>query len=178
MLLLPTELRKHYSSASRMHSVDHYASNTSKLKRGSNDQGRKKYISQSLPPALQKRIESQVAKSMAAVLWNSKTAAPINTAIRSELCYLFDWLSDHSRPWEIPIGHGFPATAHSDPPVILVKLHLEHTVMIHATGMLFIYQTRPSNSSQAMTFILTPLSSLPSSSNWQRITSRSVTLQN
>ena len=70
--------------------------------------GKEKFISRSLPPVLQKRVHSLVSKSMAAVLWNSRAATPLSPAIRSELCYLYDWLADLSRPWQIPIGHVIP----------------------------------------------------------------------
>lgn len=70
--------------------------------------GKRKYIEQALPTIVMSRLQSLVQKSMATVLWNSKTRVPITDNIRAEVCYLHTWLKDKSRSWEIPMGHVIP----------------------------------------------------------------------
>ena len=69
--------------------------------------GKAKYLSQKLPRNMH-RLEALVSKDMATTLWNTKATTPIRQDIKDELQFLYDWLKEDTKPWEIPIGHLIP----------------------------------------------------------------------
>jgi hypothetical protein len=70
--------------------------------------GRAASISKALPPSLAKRFDSLVARDVATLLWRSKMRFSLTTSVRSELQYLYTYLSNPANPWEVLIGHVVP----------------------------------------------------------------------
>ena len=58
-----------------------------------------------LPPHLEKRLVSLIARDIAALLWKSHTPIPMSNAIRHFLTEHHAYLSNPANPWEIPIAY-------------------------------------------------------------------------
>lgn len=58
-----------------------------------------------MPKAIAKRFAALIEKEVAAFIWHQKTKIPMEESIRSELQYIFTYLSDDNNPWQISIGH-------------------------------------------------------------------------
>jgi hypothetical protein len=67
-----------------------------------------KLLSAQLPKDLHTRMDSLIARDIAALLWRTKTAIPIPPSVTHELHQLHQHLADTTRPWSISIGHVVP----------------------------------------------------------------------
>ncbi|KAI2504004.1 hypothetical protein MHU86_10437 [Fragilaria crotonensis] len=67
-----------------------------------------KLLSAQLPKELHNRLDSLIARDIAALLWRTKTTIPIPQSVTFELKQLHQHLADITRPWSISIGHVVP----------------------------------------------------------------------
>lgn len=86
---------------SRYHQVRGFYSRTNRANK----------FSQQLPKHLHHRLDSLVARDMAALLWHTKTKLPISHQVHRELQSLYLYMADTTRPWAISIGHIIPRDA-------------------------------------------------------------------
>ena len=61
-----------------------------------------------LPKHLHSRIDSMIAREMAALLWSTKSKIHLTQAVRDELTYLHSLLANPAYAWEMQIGHVIP----------------------------------------------------------------------
>jgi hypothetical protein len=73
-----------------------------------NRKNKTKQFQAKLPKHLHARIDSLIAREMAALLWSKKTKITITAAVRDELTYLHSLLADQNYAWEMHIGHVIP----------------------------------------------------------------------
>ena len=85
----------------RYHKVKGYYSRQNKLQR----------LSMQLPKHLHHRLDSLIARDMAALIWKTKTIIPLPAPVQFELENLYSILADAQRPWSISIGHVVPRDA-------------------------------------------------------------------
>ena len=64
-----------------------------------------------LPRDLHNRLDSLIAREMAALLWRPKTAIPLPTAVNYELKKIHELLFDIKNSWSINIGQVVPRDA-------------------------------------------------------------------
>ena len=64
-----------------------------------------------LPKDLHHRLDSLIARDIAALLWRTKTAITIPDSVRHEIYQLHAHLADITKPWSISIGHVIPRDA-------------------------------------------------------------------
>ena len=68
---------------------------------------RQKFQAQ-LPKHLHGRIDSMIAREMAALLWSTKSKIALTKVVIDELAYLHSLLADPNYKWEMQIGHVIP----------------------------------------------------------------------
>ena len=61
-----------------------------------------------LPKHLHSRIDSMIARDMAALLWSTKSKIAVTATVRDELTYLHSLLANPNYKWEMQIGHVIP----------------------------------------------------------------------
>jgi hypothetical protein len=61
-----------------------------------------------LPRHLHHRIDSMIAREMAALLWSTKSKIALTTTVQDELSYLHSLFANPNYKWEMQIGHIIP----------------------------------------------------------------------
>jgi hypothetical protein len=73
-----------------------------------NRKNKTKQFRAQLPKHLHSRIDSMVAREMAALLWSTKSKIELTREVRIELDYLHSLLANPNYKWEMQIGHVIP----------------------------------------------------------------------
>ena len=71
-----------------------------------------RHLKATLPPGLEKRVASLMAKEKAAFLWSTHQRHPVTREMRATIRYLWKYVRDTPNPWETPIPLAILRTYH------------------------------------------------------------------
>ncbi|KAI2498469.1 hypothetical protein MHU86_16053 [Fragilaria crotonensis] len=74
-------------------------------------QNKRQYLSAQLPKHLHHRMDSLIARDIAALIWKTKTIINLPEPVLFEIRNITELLAEKERPWSISIGHVIPRDA-------------------------------------------------------------------